>query len=324
MPKKTEPQTLGDQLKKISKERYKKDRFIRSRMWFSTFIAALYNDRGSIPVNIGNNLMIGNNIYISKNALSAVIVIKEMSTDTPVAFMSELIRSVKGRVPDITIDFTLKNRRHHYDVHDNGLKSRIRSWQATLEAPMTTDVQKRRAARLLYSVDIVRSGEQMYYSNIYITVRAKTGAQLNRGLEQATSYLASIGAVYKIVKNDIKSHLDLMFLMSDHRTGRSKDMPVNVMSRQTLAEILPDTQGMNDDTGTFLGIDQKMLGPYFINFRATAKAKNIILAAEQALVQVKHSSHKTGLWICMPQVITCASWTSRGQNLSDSQKPLVA
>ena len=209
MPKKTEPQTLGDQLKKISKERYKKDRFIRSRMWFSTFIAALYNDRGSIPVNIGNNLMIGNNIYISKNALSAVIVIKEMSTDTPVAFMSELIRSVKGRVPDITIDFTLKNRRHHYDVHDNGLKSRIRSWQATLEAPMTTDVQKRRAARLLYSVDIVRSGEQMYYSNIYITVRAKTGAQLNRGLEQATSYLASIGAVYKIVKNDIKSHLDV-------------------------------------------------------------------------------------------------------------------
>lgn len=48
------------------------------------------------------------------------------------------------------------------------------------------------------------------------------------------------------------------------------------MSRQTIAEILPDTQGMNDDRGTFLGIDQKMMGPYFINFRSTAKAKNII------------------------------------------------
>lgn len=277
MPNKEQP--IAKRLKSLNKERSQNERFIRSRMWFSTFIASLYNDRGSIPANIGNNLMIGNNIYITKNALSAVIIIKEMSTDTPVAFMSELLRSVKNKVPDITIDFTLKNRRHHYDVNSSDLRSRINTWTATLETPHVPDVHKRRAARLLYSVDIARSGEQLYHTLIYVTVRAKTGSQLNRGLEQTTAYLSSIGAVYQVIKNDMKSHLDNMLIMSDKWAQRNKDFSINVMSRQTIAEILPDTQGMNDDKGTFLGIDQKMLGPYFINFRSTAKAKNIILAA---------------------------------------------
>lgn len=282
MAKKQE-RTVASQLKSISKQKKKKERFIRSRMWFSTLLAAMYHDRGSIPANIGNNLLIGNNIYITKNALNAVIMIKEMSTDTPVAFTSELIRSVKSKVPDVTIDFTMKNQRHHFDVNSNDLKSRINNWTATLEAPMVPDVHKRRAARLLYTVDIARSGEQLYRSQLYVIVRAKSGNQLNKGVEQACAYLSSIGAVFKVIKNDMKTHLDLMLLMSDNRSQTHKDFAANVMSRQTIAEILPDTQGMNDDKGTFLGIDQKMMGPYFINFRATAKAKNIILAAASGI-----------------------------------------
>lgn len=280
---KKQARTLASQLKSVSKQKKKKERFIRSRMWFSTFIAAIYHDRGSIPDNIGNHLLIGNNIYITKNALNAVIMIKEMSTDTPIALISELIKTVKNKVPDVTIDFTMKNRRHHFDIHSNDLKSRINNWTATLEAPMIPDVHKRRAARLLYTVDIARSGEQLYRSQLYVIVRAKTGSQLNKGMEQACAYLSSIGAVYKVVKNDMKTHLDLLLLMSDHRSQTHKDFAANIMSRQTIAEILPDTQGMNDDKGTFLGIDQKMMGPYFINFRATAKAKNIILAAASGI-----------------------------------------
>ena len=158
MPKKQQEHTVASQLKIISKQKQKKERFIRTRMWFSTLIAAMYHDRGSIPANIGNNLLIGNNIYITKNALNAVIMIREMSTDTPVAFISELINAVKSKVPDVTVDFTMKNQRHHFDVNSNDLKSRINNWTATLEAPMVPDVHKRRAARLLYTVDIARSG----------------------------------------------------------------------------------------------------------------------------------------------------------------------
>lgn len=278
MPKKQEP-TVAAKLKSISKEKKQLERFIRLRMWFSTIIAALYHDRGSIPANIGNDLMIGNNIYITKNALNAVILIREMSTDTPVAFISELIRSVKNKVPDVVVDFTMKNQRRQYNVNSSDMKSRINNWTMTLEAPMVADAQKRRAARCLYTVDVARSGEQLYRSQLYVIIRSKTGSQLNRGVEQACAYLSSIGAVYKVIKNDMKTHLDLLLLMSDARGPAHKDFPANVMSRQTIAEVLPDTQGMNDDKGTFMGIDQKMMGPYFINFRSTAKAKNIILAA---------------------------------------------
>lgn len=308
MPKKQQERTIASQLKSISKQKQKKERFIRTRMWFSTLIAAMYHDRGSIPANIGNNLLIGNNIYITKNALNAVIMIREMSTDTPVAFISELINAVKSKVPDVTVDFTMKNQRHHFDVNSNDLKSRINNWTATLEAPMVPDVHKRRAARLLYTVDIARSGEQLYRSQLYIIVRAKTGSQLNKGVEQACAYLGSIGAVYKVVKNDMRTHLDLMLLMSDHRSATHKDFATNVMSRQTIAEILPDTQGMNDDRGTFLGIDQKMMGPYFINFRSTAKAKNIICAAGSGvgktfLVQNWFMDmHATGFNMCIMDI----------------------
>lgn len=278
MPKEQE-RTVASQLKSISKKKKQKEKFIRTRMWFSTLIAAMYHDRGSIPANIGNNLLIGNNIYITKNALTSVILIKEMSTDTPVAFISELIEAVKSKVPDITVDFTMKNRRKHFDTNSSDMKSRINNWTATLEAPMVPDVHKRRAARLLYTVDIAKSGESMYRSQLYVIVRAKTGTQLNKGVEQACNYLSKIGAVYKVIKNDMRKHLDLMLLMSDKRTQVHKDIVSNVMSRQTISEILPDTQGMNDVAGTFLGIDRKMLSPYFVNFRATAKAKNIVVCA---------------------------------------------
>lgn len=271
--------TIASRLKSVNKERKQKEKFLRTRMWFSTLMAALYQDRGSIPANLGNDLLIGNNVYITKNALSAVIIIQEMSVDTPIAFTSALIKNVKDKVPDVIVDFTFKNQRHHYDVNGNDMKSRARHWSATLDAPMVPDVHKRRAARLLYTLDVAKSGEQLYRSQLYVIIRAKTGTTLNRGIEQACNYLGSIGAVYKVIKNDMRTHLDLMLLMSDERRGAHKDLPTNTMSRQTLAEILPDTQGMNDDKGTFMGIDRKVLSPYFIDFKATAKAKNVVVCA---------------------------------------------
>ena len=272
-------ETVGSQLKEISKRSGKKERFIRTRMWFSTILAALYQDRGTIPANIGNNLLIGNNVFITKNDLSGVILITEMSADTPVAFTSELIRSVKSKVPDVIVDFTFKNQRHYFDVAGNDMKSRARNWRATLDSPISNDAHKRRAARLLYTLDIAKSGEQLYKSQMYIIIRSKTGTQLNRGIEQATNYLSSIGATYKVIKSDMRNHLDLMLLMSDARKSQHKDITANVLSRQTLAEILPDTQGMNDESGSFMGIDRKLNSPYFINFRATAKAKNLVVCA---------------------------------------------
>lgn len=301
-------ENLGQRMEQLHKQKAKKERFIIPRMWFSTFISAFFHDRGSIPANIGNNMMIGNNTFITKGAIQALIIVTEMGTDTPIAWISEMISSVKSKVPDIAIDVTMKCRRHEYNLNGGDMRGRIRNWTLTLDNPVASDTSKRRAARCLYTIDIVKSGERIYKSQIYIIIRAKTGDSLNRGVEQVSIYLNSIGAAHKVIKNDIKRHLDYMLMMSDKRNASVKDLPTQIFSRQTLAESLPDTQGMNDEQGTFLGIDRKMLSPYFINFRATAKAKNVVVCAASGagktfLVQNWFlDMHATGYNMCIMDI----------------------
>lgn len=266
-------------LKAMAKKKKQTERFIRTRMWFATFISAFFRDRGSIPPNIGNNIMIGNNLVITKGGIQAVIIIHEMSTDTPIGWCSDLVQKVKDKVENINIDITWKNIRHPYSMEDSSLKGRIRSWETLMDNPYIQDSRKRRTARLLYTVECVKNGAKTYYSNIYITLTAQDGSTLQRGLEQTAAYLSSIGATAQYIRSDLRKHLDYKLLMSDHRSAVTKDFPTQAMSLQTLAESMPITQGMNDSKGTFLGVDTRMNGPYFIDFRSTAKAKNIVVAA---------------------------------------------
>lgn len=279
MPKKVQNDTIAAKMKQTQKERKAKERFLIPRMWFSTFLAAFFRDRGSIPANIGNDMLIGNNVFITKGAVQAMILVAEMSTQTPIAFISDMTQAVKSRVPDIVVDVTIKARRHEYNLNGSDMKGRIRTWQMSLDSPNTSQQNKTRAARCLYTVDVVRSGENIYKANMYVILRAPDGATLQRGLEQTSAYLTSIGAAHRIIKNDMRRHMDLALMMSDKRSRDNKDIARNVLSQQTMAEILPVIQGMNDSSGTFMGIDRKMKGPYFINFRSTAKAKNIICSA---------------------------------------------
>ncbi len=271
--------TLAKQMKKQAKQKSKTERFIRTRMWFSTIIAAFFRDRGNIPPNIGNNILIGNNQYITKNALSAIILLVEMSSDTPVGWMSGIVDAVKDKVPDVIVDVTVKMHYHDYDVNGSDMKGRVHQWERAMENPAVSERDQQRAARLIFTYEVAKSGEKMYKGQTYVVIRSTTGSSLQRGIDAASQYLSSIGCAHKIIKNDVKRHMDLMLAMSDYRQGQTKDIQAMVYSQETLAESLPITQGLNDVTGTFLGIDRKMLGPYFINFRATAKAKNIICAA---------------------------------------------
>ena len=107
---KKEDTSVGARLRSQHKERKKKERFIRSRMWFSTFMSIITNDRGTIPPNIGNNILITNNMYVTKNSLSAVITIAEFSNVTNLAWTSYLLQTVKDKQPNVTIDYTFKNR----------------------------------------------------------------------------------------------------------------------------------------------------------------------------------------------------------------------
>lgn len=270
-----EEQSVAARLSASNKAKAKKERFITLRMWISTLISALYNDRGKIPDNIGNNIMVMNNQYITKYSLNSIIMVKEISNETPVGWVSDMLKHVKGAVPNIMLDVTFKNQKHVIDLKNSGLESRERQWEFTLQNQYASESQKERASTLLYTASLARRRVPLYKTRIFITIRAKNGQDLDRGIVTTIGYLEGMGCSYKFIKSNMNDYLNYNLMMSDRATGKTKDMPAMISSQQVLAEMLPSTQGLNDDVGTFLGIDREMSGPYFINFRASSKAKNI-------------------------------------------------
>lgn len=266
-------------IKKQTKESRKRERFIRTRMWISTLISHFFPDRGTIPDNIGNNILITNNLYITKNHLTAIILVTEMSEDTPLNWTSNLLSSVKDVVPGVIIDITMKGSRFRPDITPSTINSRERTWRETLDNEYMPLSYVRRAARCLYTLDVVRSGIHLYKERIYLQIRAKDGTNLKRGIQAVEIYLSQIDAKYKRITSGIQEHMQYLLLMSDKKPDHLKDIPSVVFSSQTIAESVPIIQGWNDMYGVMLGYDIISGYPYYIDFKKTAAAKNIMIEA---------------------------------------------
>ena len=93
------------------------------------------------------------------------------------------------------------------------------------------------AARCLYTVDIAKEGKRLLKSRIYLTVRHKTGSELTRAERIICNYLASKGAVYRLI-TDVAITLRYVSLVSDYRDKALKDVKTIVNSEQTLAQFL--------------------------------------------------------------------------------------
>lgn len=271
--------STADTLKQKAKTKKKKERFLRTRMWVSTLISTVFNDRGTIPPNIGNNILVTNNLYVTKNALSAVIMVGEFSDDTVVGFCSDLINTVKSQVSDVTVDISIKNQPYWIDTKQSGMGSRVHTWESIMNNPLTNEKSARRAARQLYTLQVAESGEPMYRSRVYVTVRAREGRTLNRGVKAVTDYLNTC-AIYRRIKNNLKEHLDFMCMISDKSSKFMKNVSWMVTSQQVLAEMFPQAQGLNDSDGTLMGLTHENNAPYWINFRKTANAKNIYVVSK--------------------------------------------
>lgn len=277
--KSADADSLASTLNKKHKEKVKKERFIKSRMWISTLMSKVFPDRGTIPDNIGNNVLISNNMYVTKNNLTAVIFVTEMSEYTPISWTSELLKFVKEQTEGVTIDITFKGQFFYPDITPSSIGSREKTWRKTLDTPGMPEEYVRRAARCLYSLDVARSGAKLYKMRCYVQVRAKDGSKLKKGIQAASIYLSKIGAKYKRIQSNLDEHLAYLLLMSDKKPEHLKDLAPLVYSIQTFAETMPDSQGLNDNTGVLMGYDNLSGAPYFVNYRATANAKNIMIEA---------------------------------------------
>ena len=271
--------SVAKQLDSRHKEKVKKEKFLRWRMWFSTILSKFFMDRGTIPDNIGNNVLVTNNIYTTKNHLTALILVLEMSEVTPLCWTSDLVKQVKDQAEGVVLDITMKAQHYYPDITPSGISSREKSWRNTLDNPQMPEEYVRRSARCLYSLDVARSGVDLFKYRVYIKVRARDGARLRKGIQATQIYLNSIGAKYKRIQSNLDEHLAYVTLMSDKKPEHLKDVAPIIFSMQTLAESLPSIQGANDETGVLMGYDNESGFPYFIDFKSTANAKNIMIEA---------------------------------------------
>lgn len=271
--------SIASKLKTEDKTRRKRERFITTRMWISTLISKFFTDRGTIPDNIGNNILVTNNLYVTKNNLTAIIHVIELSEITPISWTSDLVKYVKDQTKGVIIDITFKGQRYHPDITPSSISSREKTWRQTLDNPLMPESYVRRAARCLYTLDVARSGVTMTKQRIYIKVRAKDGASLKKGIQATTIYLSTIQAKFKRIQSNIEDHLAYMSMMSDKKPPHLKDIAPVIFSTQTFAESMPVTQGANDSKGTLMGYDSESGFPYFVDFKSTAAAKNILLEA---------------------------------------------
>lgn len=279
MKKQENQEALATKLKEDSKAKRKKERFLVARMWTSTLISKFFTDRGTIPDNIGNNILVTNNLYITKNHLTAMIHVQEMSEITPISWTSDLVRYVKNQTSGVVIDITFKSQPYHPDITPSAMNSKERTWHQTLDNPYMPESYVRRAARCLYTLDIARSGVSMTRQRIYIQVRARNGTALKRGLQATYTYLSSIQAKYKRIQSNIEEHLSYVAMMSDKKPSTLKDLAPVIFSTQTFSESMPVIQGANDEKGVLMGYDSVSGFPYFVDFQSTAAAKNIMIEA---------------------------------------------
>lgn len=270
---------LGQKIKQQSAERQKKQRFLTWRMWADTLVSMFRSDRGIIPKDIGDDILMTNNLLVASKYMTAVILIEEYGMDTPLALISKLNRYVKSRVPEVLIDCNIKTDRYEPDPKDWGIMSRERAWQRTLNNPLATQRQQESAARCLATLDIVRSGAKLVKARTFILLRSQTNYRLKQAIAATQDFFGQNKISYKHLKTNVGSVLPYILECANEKVAAYKDLAFTVYSSQTLAETLPITQGVSSELGVLFGIDQRNNAPYYVNFKTSAKAKNVYVIA---------------------------------------------
>ena len=67
--------------------RPKREYFKWVKMWISFLVSMTMKDRGKIPDNIGDRILISSNLYITKLYMTTIVQIHELGPKTPVTMM---------------------------------------------------------------------------------------------------------------------------------------------------------------------------------------------------------------------------------------------
>lgn len=266
-------------MQKRRKSKQKKEHFLKLRMWVGYLVSYFEKDRGKIPDNIGNRILITNNLVVTKAGMSSYIHVETLSLETPQCLFSKIIEELRARHSKAVVDYVIKNEDNPVELGESGLKARIYAWENALDKEDIADYEKEIAARCLYTVDIVRSGARLMKSRLFLIVRAQTGSELSAAEKIIYQYLNSIHAGYVPVGGSLKQNLQYISLVSNTKIKEAKDIKAIINSERTLAQLLPNCGGINDKKGLYLATNVENYSPYIIDFDSITSARNLYCIA---------------------------------------------
>lgn len=263
---------------KYNEGKYKPERFMWVKMWISYLVSLTMKDRGKIPDNIGDRILISNNMYITKLYMSTIIHIYELGTSTPVTLMSVLNSMLRDRGNRAILDVTFKNSNYDYDPKNSGLQSRIRAWETNLESDITSKRMRERSARCLYTVRVAETGKQLKNTRMYLTIRAKDIQTLNNAEKIIYDALGSMGCTYMPAHGTIRNDLEYISLFGGRNYDLKGTVPV-MTSNVVLSQIVPNCGSYNDKKGYYVGQNVLNGSPYYIDFSSITVARNMYAVA---------------------------------------------
>lgn len=271
-----------EEIKAIAKKkaaRPKKERFETINMWMY-YIAATFNkDRGTIPNNIGNRILITSNMYITKLYLNSIFLVTMLGMQTPVTFIQELMDYLRESGCKAVLDFTFKRQKMALPANDSGLKSRMTTWENVMSVDNIPDRQKEITARCLYTANLLKGGTPLFYTRLYITIRAKTGTDLKVAEKKVGEYITAIGGAYLPITSSVKETLEYCSIISDRYSQEVKDVKALVTSNLTLAQMMPNSAAYNGDKGLYTGVNILNNTHFNLNLDDITIARNIYLLA---------------------------------------------
>lgn len=289
------------------KDKPKKEHFLWVKMWINYLVSMTMKDRGKIPDNIGDRILITNNMYITKLYLTTIVHIYELGQNTPVTLMEILCGALRDRGNKAILDMTCKNNKYDYDPKNSGLQSRIRSWEINVDSDVTSRRMRERSARCLYTVEVAQSGKILKNTRMFLSIRAKDIRTLNNAEKIIYDMLGSMGCVYMPAHSNIKQNLEYISILGN-RTYDLKGLTPVMTSNVILSQIVPNCGSFNDKKGYYFGMNVMNGQPYYVNTAEITVARNMYAVAPSGVgktvlaLNMAQSAYENGSACCFMDI----------------------
>lgn len=270
--------SVKESVKKQNIGKPQKEKFKWIKMWINYLVSLTMKDRGKIPDNIGDRILITNNMYITKLYMTTIVHIYELGPNTPITFLEILNGALRDRGNKAILDLTCKNRKYDYDPKNSGLQSRIRVWENNLDSEVVSRRMKERSARCMYTVEVAQSGKQLKNTRMFLSIRAKDVGTLNNAEKIVFDMLGQMGCTYLPAHSDIKQNLEYISMLGNRATDLKGCTPV-MTSNAVLSQIVPNCGSLNDTTGDYVGQNVLNGAPFYIDFSTITSARNMYAVA---------------------------------------------